>query len=411
MAYPVQGKRARSPAARPPWWLGGYHEIILWELILKHLTEQNSFSDSTANGRRQLGFAVVLILALCASALAGAWGYARFYAKSGGAAAHEQIMPVQSSHEAAYLRESLAVLADKVGALQAKIIAVDGLSLRVAEAAGVQYTEPELQANLPFAAGNADTADQQTDPAGDLNALDGNAELNDASISLGGFSATATPMAWGDPLAGHPSVMDFIEPADMLDMQDITAGALERRLDAMYQQVAAQEDGLALLDLMLTRRSGIEASLPTYSPVDYPYLSSSFGWRRNPVTGRHSMHEGLDFAAPSGTPIFAASSGVVTQARYRSGYGNLVEIMHGNGLSTRYAHASKLKVKEGEVVDRGQVIALVGSTGRSTGAHLHFEVRVAGHPLDPALFLPPQPSGQLIADAGDHLTATGTKVR
>ncbi len=124
------------------------------------------------------------------------------------------------------------------------------------------------------------------------------------------------------------------------------------------------------------------------------------------------MHEGLDFAAPSGAPIYAASGGVVTQARFRSGYGNLVEIMHGNGLSTRYAHASSIKVKEGDLVEKGQAIALVGSTGRSTGAHLHFEVRMAGHPLDPALFLPPQHAPEhLIADAGEHASATGTQVR
>lgn len=99
------------------------------------------------------------------------------------------------------------------------------------------------------------------------------------------------------------------------------------------------------------------------------------------------MHEGLDFAAPRGTPILAASGGVVTEARYVPGYGKMVEINHGNGVVTRYAHASSISVKLGELVTKGQQIARVGSTGRSTGNHLHYEVRVAGYPLDPTLFL------------------------
>ena len=117
-------------------------------------------------------------------------------------------------------------------------------------------------------------------------------------------------------------------------------------------------------------------------------VASSFGWRRHPISGRHALHEGLDFPAPKGTPIYAASGGVVSEARYMTGYGKLVEINHGNGMSTRYAHASSIVVKLGDVVEKGQLIARVGSTGQSTGSHLHFEVRMAGHALDPKLFLP-----------------------
>ena len=142
--------------------------------------------------------------------------------------------------------------------------------------------------------------------------------------------------------------------------------------------------------------------MPTAMPItDYPYLSSSYGWRRNPVTGRSAMHEGLDFAAPPGTPILAASGGVVLEARFHPGYGNMVEIDHGDGLITRYAHASSLMVKQGQLVDRGQQIARVGSSGRSTGPHLHFEVRLAGQPLDPRLFLGPQQNAPpTVAQAG-----------
>src|SRR3546814_6252017 len=99
------------------------------------------------------------------------------------------------------------------------------------------------------------------------------------------------------------------------------------------------------------------------------------------------MHEGLELAAPKGTPTHAASGGVVTEARYVPGYGKLVEVSHGNGLITRYAHASSINVKVGDLVEKGQLLARVGSSGRSTGPHLHFEVRMAGHPLDPTLFL------------------------
>ena len=353
---------------------------------MEHLAEQNSSSDSNAKRRPGPVLIVSAILALCASACAGAWVHARFYTETGMSPLHEQALISQASRDSTYIRDSISLLADKVGELQAKIIAVDGLSRRVAEAAGVQYTEPELQKNLSLLADMGATGPERL---GDGGRLDG---------------GSAVPMG-----QGTDSVMDFIESTDI---HEITAEGLGRRLDALHQQLVAHEDGFALLDLMLTRRAGIEASLPSYSPVDYPYLSSSFGWRRNPVTGRHAMHEGLDFAAPAGAPIYAASSGVVTQARFRSGYGNLVEIMHGNGLTTRYAHASAIKVSEGDLVEKGQTIALVGSTGRSTGAHLHFEVRMAGHPLDPTLFLPRQDAHQpFIADAGEHALTTGTQVR
>jgi murein DD-endopeptidase MepM/ murein hydrolase activator NlpD len=204
-------------------------------------------------------------------------------------------------------------------------------------------------------------------------------------------------------------VMDYITDDSTAPW---TAQGLGRELDALQQQLTEQKDWFAMLDLVLTRRAGVEARLPTYTPVDYPYLSSSFGWRRNPVTGRHSMHEGLDFAAPKGAPIHAASGGVVTEARQLPGYGKLVEIDHGNGLLTRYAHASSINVKRGDLVEKGHMIARVGSTGRSTGAHLHFEVRMAGHPLDPTLFLAkPQPSDPLIVDASDAVEAILPQVR
>jgi murein DD-endopeptidase MepM/ murein hydrolase activator NlpD len=118
-------------------------------------------------------------------------------------------------------------------------------------------------------------------------------------------------------------------------------------------------------------------------------MSSSYGFRRHPISGYRRMHQGIDFAAGTGTPIVAAASGVVTVAEYHAQYGHMVEIDHGNDLLTRYAHASVLHVKVGDVVRRGHRIADVGSTGRSTGPHLHFEVRHRGLAQNPNRFLKP----------------------
>ena len=127
--------------------------------------------------------------------------------------------------------------------------------------------------------------------------------------------------------------------------------------------------------------------MPTVKPVDVEWNASSFGWRIDPITGQQALHEGIDFIADVGTPVFAAAGGVVVFAEFHSQYGNMVEIDHGNDFITRYAHASKLLVKVGEVVRRGRKIAEVGSTGRSTGPHLHFEVRYKGIAQNPARFL------------------------
>jgi murein DD-endopeptidase MepM/ murein hydrolase activator NlpD len=126
-------------------------------------------------------------------------------------------------------------------------------------------------------------------------------------------------------------------------------------------------------------------------PVSAPYNASGFGRRVDPFTGQWAMHEGLDFLADYGMPIVAAAAGVVMFAGFHPQYGNMIDIDHGNDLVTRYAHASKLFVKEGDVVQRGRKIAEVGSTGRSTGPHLHFEVRFRGAPQNPTRFLVSNP--------------------
>jgi murein DD-endopeptidase MepM/ murein hydrolase activator NlpD len=127
--------------------------------------------------------------------------------------------------------------------------------------------------------------------------------------------------------------------------------------------------------------------VPTQQPLKAGHLGSSFGWRIDPFTGRSALHTGLDFQASPGTAILAAAGGVVVAQQVHPAYGNMVEIDHGNDLLTRYAHASKVWVKKGDLVRRGHKIAEVGTTGRSTGPHLHFEVMVQGIPQDPQKFL------------------------
>jgi len=128
--------------------------------------------------------------------------------------------------------------------------------------------------------------------------------------------------------------------------------------------------------------------LPLAVPIHGDYdLNSGFGTRADPLNHRHAIHEGLDFGAPVGTPVFATGEGVVTYADSWDRYGNTVEIDHGNGVTTRYAHMSRIKVKEGQKVNRSTVIGLVGNTGRSTGSHLHYEVRVADVAKDPVKFI------------------------
>lgn len=116
-------------------------------------------------------------------------------------------------------------------------------------------------------------------------------------------------------------------------------------------------------------------------------LTSDFGMRTHPITGKYTHHDGIDIAAPTGTPIRAAKSGVVKFSGDRGGYGNLVIVEHSDGTQTRYGHCHRLNVRPGERVRAGQEIATVGSTGRSTGPHLHFEVRVDGKPVDPGPWL------------------------
>jgi murein DD-endopeptidase MepM/ murein hydrolase activator NlpD len=169
--------------------------------------------------------------------------------------------------------------------------------------------------------------------------------------------------------------------------RNLTLLEFTEMLDRLAREVDARTDRLNVLEAMLLQNSANRRFMPTLSPILAGWFSSNFGYRIDPFTGQRAFHEGIDFPAEVGTGIQAAASGTVVFAGVHPEYGKMIEIDHGNGLVTRYAHASQLLVKEGDLVVAGQKIATVGTTGRSTGPHLHFEVRLHGVPQNPARFL------------------------
>jgi murein DD-endopeptidase MepM/ murein hydrolase activator NlpD len=173
----------------------------------------------------------------------------------------------------------------------------------------------------------------------------------------------------------------------LVEGRSLTLEELQATLDSLEQVSGERTDLLTVMESRLFDQRVKKRMVPTQHPLNSGQAGSNFGWRIDPFTGRSALHTGLDFQADSGTPILAAAGGVVVVAETHYAYGNMVEVDHGNNLVTRYAHASKLMVKRGDLVKRGQQIALVGSSGRSTGPHLHFEVLVQGVPQDPQKFL------------------------
>ena len=234
----------------------------------------------------------------------------------------------------------LDAYAKELGELQARMMRLDAQSERLAKIAG----EKDKQSN------NKSNRNQS----------------NQTSNKL-------LPANRGGPLVNaHP----MTEP-------DLQAAILE-----LTKAVDARDDSLSTIEAKILQQSVLKDMLPNSNPVNAAYNSSSYGWRIDPFNGNKAFHEGLDFTANTGTPIRAAADGIVSSADLGGAYGKLVKIEHGAGLETRYAHASKLLVKAGDRVVKGQIIAEVGSTGRSTGPHLHYEIRLNGESLDPRKYLP-----------------------
>lgn len=174
----------------------------------------------------------------------------------------------------------------------------------------------------------------------------------------------------------------------LIDSQALTLEQLASAILSMDESTQQSADMFTVIESRLSEQKLRERLVPSERPVgEEARLGSGFGFRRDPISGRNALHTGLDFPAPVGTPIFAAAGGVVAVAERHPAYGLMIDLDHGNGLVTRYAHASRLKVKVGDLVKPGDKIAAVGSTGRSTGPHLHFEVLVDGVPQNPMKFL------------------------
>ncbi|MCC6212662.1 MAG: M23 family metallopeptidase [Burkholderiales bacterium] len=231
--------------------------------------------------------------------------------------------------------------------------------------------------------------------------------LNAMAVRIGEMQAQLTRL---DALGERLSTMAGLRPQDFrfsetpglggaqsssLPPQNLTLTQFNEKLSMLSRQMESRTDMLGILEAQLFEQAVKKKAMPTMMPVNAQYNASTFGMRIDPFSGQQTMHEGIDFITDAGTPVVAAAGGVVQFAGFHPQYGYMVDIDHGNDLVTRYAHLSKVLVKEGEVLQRGRRIADSGSTGRSTGPHLHFEVRFRGAAQNPAKFLlatnPPTP--------------------
>lgn len=278
-----------------------------------------------------------------------------------------------------FLRENLDAMAHKVGEMQAKMVKLDAVGSRVAGLAGLKPEELKAIESATAASASASAAEP-------LAARPASAPARPASSAasmMGAISAQGGPYIPADA----PS-FDF----------------LNQLMDRMDEVVDHRSDVFTLAESRLLEKKLEALVLPSSAPVVGP-IGSGFGFRVDPLTGRSALHTGLDFPAHIGTPIRAAAGGVVISMLTVPSYGQMLEIDHGNRLITRYAHLSQSLVTPGQLIQRGQNIAKVGNTGRSTGAHLHFEVLYDGVPQDPARFL--ARSGK--TDAGVQQAAAASK--
>ena len=226
---------------------------------------------------------------------------------------------------------------------------------------------------------------------------DSHRDLDALALQLGLLQAQATRLnALGDRLTQVGKLddgeFDFSSDPALGGPEEPATGAgaplpLSTGIDNLRAEFDRQEAQLGVLENLLLDRKIDSALLPSGMPVTQGYIASGFGERSDPINGHQAIHLGIDFDAPIGTPVTAVAEGVVTFIGVKPGYGNVVEIDHGNGYMTRYAHNSALVAQAGARVHAGETIAKVGSTGRSTGPHCHFEVWLNGRPVNPIAYV------------------------
>jgi murein DD-endopeptidase MepM/ murein hydrolase activator NlpD len=298
-------------------------------LISDRLAKARSVNLSLAH---LAGMAVLSLALLCGSTAAVYWFTLRYAAEFRIPVLQRLVLAAQEAEAQrgrTFLQQNLNAMAVKLGEMQAQLTRLDALGERLSSLAGLRAQEFRFS----------------------------------EAPGLGGAAPTLMPP------------------------QNLSLAEFGEKLAVVSRHVENRNDMLGVFEAQLFEAAVKKKLLPNIMPVEAPYQASSFGRRIDPFTGQWAMHEGIDFLADQGSPVVAAAGGVVQFAGLHPQYGMLIDIDHGDDLVTRYAHLSKLFVKEGDVVVRGRRVALSGSTGRSTGPHLHFEVRFRGAAQNPAKFL------------------------
>ncbi len=298
-------------------------------VISDRLAKARTLSLSLRHLLASLGLALLVLVALTAALY---WLSLRFAADIKIPLVHKLVLAAQKGESESareFMQQNLNAMAVKIGEMQAQLTRLDALGERLSALAGIRPQEFRFS----------------------------------ESPGLGGAQST------------------------MLPPQNLTFSQFSEKVVSLSRQMESRTDMLGLLEAQLFEQAVKKKAMPTMMPVSAPFNASGFGSRIDPFTGQQAMHEGIDFITDTGTPVVAAAGGVVQFAGFHPQYGNMIDLDHGNDLVTRYAHLSRVLVKEGDLLQRGRRIAESGSTGRSTGPHLHFEVRFRGAPQNPTRFL------------------------
>ncbi|MDQ8037447.1 MAG: M23 family metallopeptidase [Pedobacter sp.] len=272
----------------------------------------------------QLQPRLLMIIAAVVVVLCVALGCAGYYAAA-------RLFPSQTGQSdvvSADSRDQLKAMTSRLVEMQARLVRLDALGEHLAESANLNTEEFDFKKKPPM----------------------------------------------GGPLTEELTVLGD-RPSVMLRLQELSA------------EIEQKEAQLMALDGLMSGKRIEPKSYLANMPVRSGYVTSRYGYRSDPFTGRTTFHGGIDFAGPEGTHVFSVAPGIVTYAGAKTGYGNVVEVSHGDGMSTRYAHASRVAVKVGDLVAKDQLVAYMGSTGRSTGPHLHYEVLRSGTQVDPATYI------------------------